>query len=137
MTITTQITQGELERQAELCLLSQPYTIFLADNSSAALTGNDTSTDWYSNVVVDAAYADVSGTIAAGSWNGTSLRFEMPAVTATFTADAGGTGFTYDSVCVIVGYGPDYLHSIITESPSISLAPGQSKTYIITFAQDD
>lgn len=135
MAITT-IAQRELKRQAGLCLEGKTYVIFLVDNTTS-ISNEDPVTDWYAAVVSgDTAYADVTGTLATGSWNGTKLRYELPAVTATFSADAGGTGYTYNTV-VIAFDGEDYIHSVIVESPAITLAPGQSKTYTLTFAQDD
>ena len=57
-------------------------------------------------------------------------------MTAAFSADAGGSGYTYNTVVFTLD-GETYIHSILVESPAITLAPGQSKTYTITFAQDD
>jgi hypothetical protein len=106
------------------------------DNTTSISTETAVAT-WYAEVISgDADYADVTGTLATGSWNGTDLRYDLPSVTATFAADAGGTGYSYDTV-VIAFDGETYIHSVIVESPAITLAPGQAKAYIVTFAQDD
>lgn len=136
MASVTTISQRELKRQAGLCLEGKDYVIFLVDNTTS-ISNEDPVTDWYAGVVSgDADYADVTGTLATGSWNGTDLRYDLPSVTAVFAADAGGTGYSYDTV-VIAFDGETYIHSVIVESPAITLAPGQSKTYTLTFAQDD
>jgi hypothetical protein len=136
MATTATIAQRELKRQAGLCLEGKDYVIFLVDNTTSISTETAVAT-WYAEVVSgDADYSDVTGTLATGSWNGTALRYDLPSITAAFAADAGGTGYTYDTV-VIAFDGETYIHSVIVESPAITLAPGQSKSYIITFAQDD
>ena len=136
MAVTTTIAQRELKRQADLCLEDMPYTIFLANNTTS-LTSESTAAAWLAAVITgDAAYANVTGTLATGTWNGTTLRYELPTVTANFSADAGGTGYDYNTV-VIAFDSEIYVHSILVESPSITMAPGQSKTYTLTFAQDD
>jgi hypothetical protein len=136
MATTTTISQRELKRQADLCLENMPYTIFLANNTTS-LTSESTADYWLAAIITgDAAYANVTGTLATGDWNATTLRYELPAVTASFSADPGGTGYNYNTV-VIAFDGETYVHSILVESPSVTLAPGQSKTYALTFAQDD
>ena len=136
MAYAATISQRELKRQAGLCLEGKDYIAFLVDNTTSISTETATAT-WYAAVVSgDADYADVTGTLATGSWNGTALRYDIPSVTATFSADAGGTGYSYDTV-VIAFDGETYIHSVIVETPAITLAPGQSKTYTLTFVQDD
>jgi hypothetical protein len=76
----------------------------------------------------------VTGTIGTGAWDAGDARYELPAITATFTSS--GSGFSYDTICVRIGT-ETYLHSTVAESPSITLAAGQSKTYVITLVQDD
>ena len=58
----------------------------------------------------------------------------MPSITATFTSSS--SGFSYDTICVRLGT-ETYLHSILIESPSITLAAGQAKSYVITLVVDD
>ena len=136
MAITTTIAQRELKRQAGLCLEGRDYIIFLANNTTS-LTAEDTAAAWAAAVITgDSSYADVTGTLAAGSWNGTTLRYELPTVNVTFSSDIAGGGYTYNTV-VIAFDSETYIHSIIVESPAITLAPGQSKSYNLTFAQDD
>lgn len=134
MAITLSISQKELERQAALAFEGKAYEVFLATNSGS-LTANSTYAAWQAVEVASAnGYAPVTGTIGTGAWDAGDARYELPAITATFTSS--GSGFSYDTICVRIGT-ETYLHSIIAESPSITLAAGQAKSYVITLVQDD
>lgn len=134
MAITLTISQKELERQAGLCFQGRAYEVFLATNDGS-LTANSTYAAWQAVEVGSAnGYAPVSGTLGTGSWDSTDARYELPAVTATFTST--GSGYSYNTICLRIGT-ETYLHSIVAESPSITLAAGQSKSYVITLVQDD
>ncbi len=134
MAITLTISQKELQRQAAACFEGRAYEVFLALNT-ASLTSESTYSAWQAVEVATAnGYAPVTGTIGTGAWDGGDARYEMPVITAAFTSS--GSGFSYDTICIRIGT-ETYLHSLIVESPSITLAAGQSKTYLITLAQDD
>jgi hypothetical protein len=134
MAITLTISQKELERQAGLCFEGKTYEIFLATNSGL-LTASSTYAEWQAVEVATAnGYAPVSGSVGVGSWSSANLRYELPAITAEFSSTGGG--YSYDTLCVRIG-SETYLHSIVVESPSITLAAGQSKSYLITLVQDD
>lgn len=133
MALTLTISQKELQRQAVAALEGKAYTIFLATNSGS-LTSESTYSAWNAVVASGTGYADVTGTLGSGSYNSITARWELPAVTATFTCSSGS--YSYDTVCVRIGT-ESYLHSINVESPVITLASGQSKTYYITFAVDN
>lgn len=133
MAITATISQKELERQAGLCFEAESYTVFLANNTTS-LTAQSTYTSWVAAAPSGGGYAAVTGTIGTGSYNGTTNRYELPTITATFTAT--GAGFTYNTVCLRIA-SSTYLHSIVVENPSITLLAGQSKTYTLLLAQDD
>lgn len=133
MAITATISQKELERQANLSFEAKSFTVFLATNSGS-LTAQSTYSAWVAVAPSGGGYAAVTGTIGTGSYNGTTNRYELPTITATFTAT--GAGFSYDTVCLRIGT-ETYLHSIVVESPSITLLAGQSKTYTLLLAQDD
>lgn len=134
MALTLSISQYELQRQAALAFEGKAYEVFLATNSGS-LTSNSTYAAWQAVEVASAnGYAPVTGTIGTGSWSAGNARYELPSITATFTSS--GSGFSYDTICVRIGT-ETYLHSTIAESPSITLAAGQSKSYVITLVQDD
>lgn len=134
MAITLSISQYELKRQAALVFEGKAYEVFLATNSGT-LTADSTYAAWQAVEVASAnGYAPVSGTIGTGAWSAGNARYELPSITATFTSS--GSGFSYDTVCVRIGT-ETYLHSLIAESPALTLAAGQAKTYVITLVQDD
>lgn len=134
MAITLTISQKELQRQAALCFEGKAYEVFLATNSGT-LNAQSTYSAWQAVEVASAnGYAPVTGTVGTGAWDSGDARYEMPVITATFTSS--GSGFSYDTICIRIAT-ETYLHSLIVESPSITLAAGQSKTYLITLAQDD
>lgn len=134
MALALSISQYELQRQAGLAFEGNTYEVFLA-TSSAGLTANSTYAAWQAVEVASInGYAPVTGTIGTGSWSAGNARYELPSITAVFTSSS--VGFSYNTICVRIG-SETYLHSIITESPSITLASGQSKSYVITLVQDD
>lgn len=133
MALTLTISKKELERQAGLTLEGKDITVFLALNPGA-LTSESSYADWYDEVVTGSGYADVTEELGVGSYNNTTARWELPAVTATFTCTS--ATYSYNTVCVRIGE-EDYLHSINVESPGITLVSGQSKTYTITLAIDN
>ena len=133
MAISLTISTKELERQAKAVFEGKTYKVFLALNTSS-LTAESTTAAWEAIECSGGGYAAVTGTIAAGSYSSTNARYQMPAITATFTAS--GSGISYNTICVKIG-SELYLHSITTESPTVVLAAGQSKSYTITLAQDD
>ena len=134
MPITLSISQNELQRQAALCFEGNAYEVFLATNTGS-LTANSTYAAWQAVEVASGnGYAPVTGNLGTGAWDAGDARYELPAITATFNST--GSGFSYNTICVRIGT-ETYLHSIIAESPSITLAAGQSKSYVITLVQDD
>lgn len=132
MAITTTISAKELQRQAALVFQGKAYKLFLA--TKGALTSESTAALWEAAEVSGGGYAAVTGTIGTGSYNSGTGRYELPALTGSFTATGGG--FTYDTVCLKIGT-ELYLHSIAVESPTIVMAAGQSKAYTLTLVQDN
>ena len=133
MAIALTISTKELERQAKLVFEGKTYKLFLASNSGA-LTAESTAAAWEAVEVSGGGYTAATGTFAAGSYSSGNARYELPTITATFTATGGG--FSYNTICLRID-SEVYLHSISTENPSIALAAGQSKSYTIKLAQDD
>lgn len=132
MAITIAVSQKELERQAAAVFEGKGYEVFLG--TKGALTPESLVTDWKATSPTGNGYAAVTGTVGTGSYNVPNGRYQLPDITATFTASA--AGFSYDTVCVVID-GATHLYGTITESPSITLTAGSSKTYTITLAQDD
>lgn len=133
MAIALTISTKELERQAKACFEGQTYKLFLASNPGT-LTADSTATAWEAVEVSGGGYTAAAGTLGTGSYKLANGRYELPVITATFTATGGG--FSFNTICLRIG-SEAYLHSITVENPSITLAGGQSKSYTITLAQDD
>jgi hypothetical protein len=133
MTLTLNISTKELERQAALCFEGYTYKVFLVQNVNS-YTAEDTAALWEADELTSTGYAAVTGTLATGSYEANNARYEIPQIQATFTAGTGG--MSYSSICLKLGT-ETYLHSVITETPTITLLEGQSKTYTIQLAQDD
>lgn len=137
MATTLTISQKELQRQAAAALEGKAYEVFLAFNGTTGLTAESTYALWQDEEITgDASYVPVTGTIATGAYDAGDARYETPVITATFSAAAAGTGYTYDTVAIRIAT-ETYLYGTIVESPAVQLAPGQSKTYTIQFAVDD
>lgn len=133
--LTLTVTPKELERQAAAVFHAKPYRVFLALRQDTGLGVGSTSAAWAAEKLATAnGYADVTGTLASGTYNTNTAAFELPSITATFTAT--GAGFTFDSLIVQVD-NATYPHSVGLFSQSVTLAAGQSRTYQILLAQDD
>ena len=134
MSVIQTISQKELLRQSSLVFDGKAYRVYLATNNGS-LTSESTHAAWTAvEVAGGTGYAAVTGTLGTGGYPSGTGRVEVPAVTATFTAT--GAGFSYDTLVIRLAT-ETYVHSILVESPSITLAAGQSKTYTLTFAQND
>jgi hypothetical protein len=136
MAITTAISQAELARLAAAAYEGLPYRICLALNGANNFTANSPLTSWDGVELSGSGYARVEGFIEPGAYNETNVRYQMPQITAEFQA-SGGT-LTFDTVYVVIDDGyTETLHSIIVETPQISLVDGASVIYRVTLATDD
>jgi hypothetical protein len=118
-----------LGRNARLCLA----------NATTGLTLNSTTAAWDAAEITSQAangYARYTFTLAAGSYDSASQRFQTPVVTATFQAIASGGGLNYNSVYLVLGNETN-IAGLWTEAPNIVLAPGQPRAYNIRFVCDD
>lgn len=136
MAITTAISQAELARLAADAYEGKDYRICLALNGATGLTVNSSVAAWDGEELSGNGYARVTGTIGTGSWDATDLRYEMPQIEAEFQASGGS--LTFDTVYTVIDDGvTETIHSIIVETPSVSLVDGASIIYRITLATDD
>lgn len=120
-------------KRARLCLASNAGSLGLTSTTAqwdaAELSGN--------------GYARYEWTIPAGAYNNTTERFEVPLQAAGFQASSGGNGLNYNTVYLVLGTisggvttwltGVSY---ILTESPSVALAPGEPRGYNVTLFTD-
>lgn len=135
MALTIQITPKELERQAALAFEGKAYKVFLAYDPNATLTTASTTAQWEAKELAAAnGYATVTGTLAAGSYNSSLGRYELPTITAQFSGT--GAGYVFDTLVVVIG-GNTYPHSATKITPEQGLFAGQSRSYLIKLVQDD
>lgn len=135
MAIDLSVTPGELEYQATQCFVGKTYKVFLAYRGASALGVGSTVGQWEAVEVAAAnGYEAQEGTIAAGAYSSERTRYELGAISASFTGT--GVGFTYDTVVVAV-QGRTYPHSLRLYAEPQSLQSGTSAGFLIQLAQDD
>lgn len=134
MAQTTTISQKELERLAGLAYEGETLKVMLCSAGITGYTANSTVANWQSVEKSGNGYVRYSEVIGTGAWNGTALAYVLPDIDAEFTCS--GTSYSYDTVVIYID-GATYPHSIITESPNIALAVGQTQTYRISLRTDD
>jgi hypothetical protein len=121
-------------KKARLCLA-------VASSGSPGLTS--TTAQWDAAELSGNGYARAEWTIPSGAYNGTTERFQADAQLAEFTASAGGAGLTWNSVYLVIGTisgstvtwntGVSF---VLTESPSVTMAAGETRGYNVTLFTD-
>ena len=90
MALTTTIATAELARVGVAAYEGKTYRLSLANNvASTPLTSASTVANWDAIKLTGNGYADKTGTITAGSYDSTDARYELPQITATWTATGG------------------------------------------------
>lgn len=135
MALTTSISQQELKRVAALSYEGKTVSVMLCAVGVSGFTSNSTVAQWETVEISGNGYARFTTTTGTGAYSTTDGRYNLPSFVAGFTATT-GAGYIFDTCVIIIG-GVLYPHSVITESPEISLLPGQSYSYRITLASDD
>lgn len=134
MAITVSISQKELARVADVAYEGNTVKVLLANVGATGYTAESTVANWQSVEVSGNGYVRYSAVIPTGAYDATDGRYEMPSIDAVFSATS--AGFTFDRVVIYID-GETYIHSLIQESPSVTLAPGQSQTYRLLLATND
>lgn len=134
MAQTTTISQKELERVAALAYEGETLKVMLCSVGATGYTAQSTVANWQSVEKSGNGYVRYSEVVGTGAWNGTAAAYVMPDIDAAFTAT--GAGYSYDTVVLYID-GATYPHSIIVESPNITLSAGQTQTYRLSLRQDD
>jgi hypothetical protein len=150
MAATAEISPKELKRIAVAAYEGKRIRVSLAAVGTTGYNSESETTDWDSVKISGNGYADFTDVIEVGAYDATDLRYEMGGavgantyIDAIFTAT--GTGYVYDRIYVVIGTSDGsggwveetYIHSLITESPSVTLISGQSQTYRIQLVLDD
>lgn len=138
MTLTTAISPAEMGRVAAAMYQGQTVRVSLASVGATGFTVSSTVANWDTVKLSGNGYADFTATVAVGAYDATDGRYEMGAsagantyIDAQFSATGGS--LTFDRVYVVIGSSTN-LHSLLTESPAVTLAAGQSVTYRIQLA---
>jgi hypothetical protein len=134
MTLTIALSQKELERVAALAYEGETLKVMLCSVGGTGYDAEDTVANWQTVEQSGNGYVRYSTTVGTGSYNGTSGKYELPTVSAAFTAT--GAGYSYDRIVIYVD-GATYPHSVIAESPNITLSAGQTQTYAIDLNTND
>lgn len=150
MALTTTVSPKELKRIASLCYEGFRVRVALANLTTQSFNESSLVSEWETIKVASAnGYADFTDVLEVGAYDTADTRYEIGGqvgantfVEAEFTAS--GIGYSFNRVFVVIGAPSGsgfveelYVHSILTENPSIQLAPGTSITYRIQLAVDD
>lgn len=134
MAITVSISQKELARVADLAYEGETIKVMLCSAGVSGFTVESTVADWQTVEQSGNGYVRYSEVVGTGAYNVSNSRYEVPAIDAAFSAT--GAGYSYDRIIVYIN-SATYIHSLIVESPNITLASGQTQTYRIKLICDD
>lgn len=149
MALTAAISNGELGRVAAAAYEGKRVRVSLASVGLSGYTVNSTKANWDSIKLSGNGYADYTEVVATGVYDNTDGRYEMggtvndPYILAEFTATGGS--LSWDRIYVVIGTSngsggwneATLLHSLLVESPAVTLAAGQSVTYRIQLFVND
>jgi hypothetical protein len=142
--LTATLSTYELARIGATCYEGKRVRVSLANVGSTGFTAESTVTDWDSVKVSGSGYVDFTDVVEAGAFDATDSRYEMGGtsgantyVYAVFTPSGGS--ITYDRVYVVIGTDngsggwteQPRVHSLLVESPAVTLAPDVPVTYRI------
>lgn len=138
MALTTSISSWELARVAAAAYEGKAVRVSLASVGSSGFTVENTVTQWDSVKVSSSGYTDFTATVGTGAYDNADNQYEIGVGTgantyidAQFTATS--ISYTFDRVYVVIGT-QTRLHSLLVESPAVTVSPGQIITYRIQLA---
>lgn len=150
MASTIEISPLEFKRIAAAAYEGKRVRVSLGVAGTTGFNSSSTRNQWDSTKISGNGYADFTAVIATGAYDSSDLRYEMGStsgantyIDAEFTAT--GSGYIYDRIYVVIGTSngaggwneETYIHSLISESPSVTLISGQTQTYRIQLVIDD
>ena len=144
MAVTTAISTKEFKRIADAAYKGKAVRVSLHKNDGSTLNADSTITDWDAvKLPSDNGYADydVAALPEGGLDLGTDDRWEIgesPGPNTYIDAEFNATdaGFTFNTVVVRIAT-EDYPHSILVETPNVTVAPGQTMTYRVQLLIDN
>lgn len=134
MALTSQLSPKELQRVANLSYEGKTFKVMLCTVGASGYDASSTVTNWQSREISGNGYSRFSVVIGTGSYNATSTKYELPSISAAFTASGGA--LTFDRVVSYID-GATYVHKVCTENPNIVLADGVTQTYTFKLNTDD
>ena len=115
------ISPDALGKQAQLTYEGKSYKLLLAYRNGTVLTQASLMSAW--NAVKLSAgngYAEVTGTIGSGSWNGGNARYELPQFTMAFPA---GSVSRCSSFAADFGTAGEMKSGAVVKMPGIWVCP--------------
>lgn len=141
MAISAATSHREMERIAGLAWEGRGYRVCLANMTTEGFDTESDAVDWDTVEITDSAYAQETGTVGTGSYDSTTdLRYEIPVINASFSADIAGSGYTATHYYVVLndaGTDDDNIMQLGTFQPALTFAPGQTQTIQIQLVVDD
>lgn len=128
MAQTVTISKKELERQAGLSFEGETLKVMLCTVGATGYTSESTVAQWQSVEQSGSGYSRYSTLILPGSYVIANNAYSLPDIEAVFSASS---VYSYDRVVSYID-GATYIHSIVEESPNITLAAGQTQTYRVS-----
>jgi len=134
MALTTTISRKELERVAGLAYEGRTLEVMLCSVGTSGFTSESSVEDWETVEKSGNGYVRFTQVIPTGSYSESEGRYQIPSIDAVFTATS--IGYMFDKVVIFIE-GSTFIHSLVTESPNITLSDGQTQTYRINLICDD
>jgi hypothetical protein len=134
MAQTISVSQQELKRVAGLAYEGETIYVMLCSVSTSGYTAESTVANWQTVENSGNGYVRYSATVGVGAYDAISAKYKLPDIDATFTANS--PGYSYDTVVIYIGTST-YPYAIISESPNVTLSPGQVQIYRLALNTDD
>ena len=138
-TATATLSTAELQRIGAASYEGKTlYAALCYAGTNSTATVNSTVSTWQALELSGNGYTRYSVTIPTGSYSSTDNLYQIGSagagtyLSATFTASSAGS-LTFDRVAIWIT-GQTYLVSLITESETVVIAPGQSQTVKLQLA---
>lgn len=141
MAIVAATSHREMERIAGVAWEGREYRISLAYRTTEDFDAESDVSDWDTIEITDNAYLAATGTVPTGAYDSTNdLRYELPVIQASFSADTAGSGFTASHYYMVLGDSgteDDNLLQLGEFTPALVWVPGQTQTIQIQLVIDD
>ena len=134
MALTVSISKNELARVANLAYEGETLEVMLCSVGATGYDEENTAAQWATVEKSGNGYVRYTEVVSTGAYDSGSGRHEIPVISAAFTAT--GAGYSFDRVVLFIT-GVSTVHSILIESPAVTLLAGQTITYSLQLATDN